>query len=118
MEKKIKEYIKYMDDLLNIMEKANQNQIQEVEALKKEHLVKISFYQHERLIHLLVTAVFAIIELLSIILAVLSPGISNFLLTIIVLILLLPYIRHYYILENEVQKMYNQYDRLCELNIN
>ena len=26
------------------------------------------------------------------------------------MILLVPYIRHYYILENEVQKMYAQYD--------
>ncbi len=117
MEKKIKEYRKYMDDILKIMEKKDQNNNAEVEALKKEHLIKISFYQHERLIHLLVTAVFAIIELLSIILGVLSPGIFNFLLTIIVLILLLPYIRHYYILENEVQKMYDQYDKLCELEI-
>lgn len=33
------------------------------------------------------------------------------------LILLIPYVRHYYILENEVQKMYGQYDALCSLNM-
>ena len=33
------------------------------------------------------------------------------------LILLIPYVRHYYILENEVQKMYGQYDALCSLSM-
>jgi hypothetical protein len=33
----------------------------------------------------------------------------------VILILLIPYIRHYYILENEVQKMYGQYDRMRRL---
>ena len=33
----------------------------------------------------------------------------------LILILLIPYIRHYYILENEVQKMYVQYDRMRRL---
>ena len=28
------------------------------------------------------------------------------------LVLLIPYVRHYYILENEVQKMYGQYDEI------
>lgn len=36
------------------------------------------------------------------------------LLAIALLVLLIPYIRHYYILENEVQKMYGQYDRMVE----
>lgn len=31
------------------------------------------------------------------------------------LCLLIPYIAHYYLLENEVQKMYDQYDRIVEL---
>ena len=33
------------------------------------------------------------------------------------LILIIPYVRHYYILENEVQKMYGQYDALCSLSM-
>ena len=36
-------------------------------------------------------------------------------LSLVILILLIPYIRHYYILENEVQKMYGQYDRMRRL---
>jgi len=35
-------------------------------------------------------------------------------LTLLFLVLLLPYIMHYYTLENEVQKMYVQYDRILE----
>ena len=34
---------------------------------------------------------------------------------LVILILLVPYIRHYYILENEVQKMYVQYDRMLRI---
>ena len=30
------------------------------------------------------------------------------------LVLLIPYIRHYYLLENEVQAMYNQYDEMVK----
>ncbi len=33
-------------------------------------------------------------------------------LDILFMILLIPYVRHYYILENETQKMYVQYDAL------
>ena len=33
-------------------------------------------------------------------------------------ILLFPYINHYYLLENGVQKMYEQYDRMLEYQNN
>ena len=87
----------------------------QVEALKKEHLTQISFFQHERLVHLIVTVTFAILEMLAVLTALLFPGIATLLLVIVVMVLLIPYIRHYYILENEVQKMYGQYDRLNTL---
>ena len=32
----------------------------------------------------------------------------------ILLVLLVPYIMHYYLLENETQKMYDQYDRILK----
>ncbi|MGN0431909.1 MAG: hypothetical protein ACI4EQ_06075 [Lachnospiraceae bacterium] len=87
----------------------------QVEALKKEHLTQISFFQHERLVHLIVTVTFAILEMLAVLTALLFPGIATLLLVVVVMVLLIPYIRHYYILENEVQKMYGQYDRLNAL---
>ena len=39
---------------------------------------------------------------------------SWFLVVAAFLALLIPYVRHYYILENEVQKMYGQYDVIIE----
>ena len=85
---------------------------EELEKLKAEHLTQIAFFQHERLIHLIVTVLFAILEFMSLFLCMLVPNIGTMLLTIAVLVLLIPYIRHYYLLENEVQRMYEQYDRL------
>ncbi|HAN01410.1 MAG TPA: hypothetical protein DCP93_02520 [Lachnospiraceae bacterium] len=81
----------------------------------KEHLTQISFFQHERLIHLIVTVTFALLEMLAILLSVIADSLFSILLPVVILILLVPYIRHYYILENEVQKMYVQYDRMLRI---
>ena len=78
----------------------------------QEHLVQVGFFQHERLIHLIVTVTFALLEMLAIVLSVISDSLFTLLLPVVILI---PYIRHYYILENEVQKMYGQYDRMRRL---
>lgn len=81
----------------------------------EEHMVQVGFFQHERLIHLIVTVTFALLEMLAIVLSVISDSLFTLLLPVVILILLIPYIRHYYILENEVQKMYVQYDRMRRL---
>ena len=78
----------------------------------KKHLVQIGFFMHERLIHLIVTVLFAILAVDVALFAVASPGIPIFLLFGALLVLLIPYIMHYYLLENGVQKMYEQYDEL------
>ena len=70
---------------------------------------------HERLIHLIVTVLFAVLEFMAFLFTLIAPGIGTILLVFAVLVLLVPYIRHYYLLENEVQKMYVQYDRLEKL---
>ncbi len=105
MEKRILNYRKYIDELLH-QENADWD------AVIREHLIQISFFQHERLIHLIVTVTFALLEVIVIGLCVtaFSPGLG--LLALALLVLLIPYIRHYYILENEVQKMYTQYDKM------
>ena len=77
----------------------------------------MAFFQHERLVHLIVTITFAILELLTdVIVGAIDSALSMplLVLAIAILILLVPYIKHYYLLENEVQKMYKQYDRICE----
>lgn len=115
MEKRILAYRRYMDELLRKREAEGGMDEEEMEALKREHLVQLGFFQHERLIHLIVTVTFAVAELLSLMMTMLSEELFPIILTILVLILLLPYIRHYYILENEVQRMYAQYDRIGQI---
>lgn len=112
MEKRILSYRKHIDELL-LKEDVNWKQVLE------EHLVQVGFFQHERLIHLIVTVIFAILEMLAIFMTVMSfsLGTSNpalGCLVVLLLVLLIPYIRHYYVLENEVQKMYTQYDKILQ----
>lgn len=109
MEQRILNYRKYIDELL-------QQDGLDWEAVIREHLIQISFFQHERLIHLIVTVTFALLEVIVIGLCVVSFTLGVGLLAIALLILLIPYIRHYYILENEVQRMYTQYDKMIEKN--
>lgn len=111
MEKRILTYRKYMDELLAKLDQMEMSE-EEREHLKREHLTQISFFQHERLVHLIVTVTFALLEIIAVLITMLFPGIATLLLVLVILILLVPYIRHYYILENEVQKMYSQYDKL------
>ena len=73
-------------------------------------LIQIGFFQHERLIHLIVTVTFALLGIISIIATTFIENFMLILLDIAILCLLIPYIRHYYLLENEVQKMYTYYD--------
>ena len=70
-------------------------------------LVSIGFFQHERLIHLLVTLAFAIMTILS-----LAASLAQFYflpLFLLFLALEVPYVFHYYRLENGVQKLQRMY---------
>lgn len=108
MKKQIK---KYFEEINNYLENDSKDNIQHV---MQNHLNKISFYQHERLIHLLVTLAFAILAMLSFIFFFIYTTILNAVLTGLFFILLIPYIFHYYFLENSVQEMYRQYDKLIK----
>lgn len=105
MEKRILTYRKYIDDLLK-------QDDGDWDKVIDEHLTQVSFFQHERLIHLIVTVAFALLEVIVMGLCVLAFSPALGILAIALLLLLIPYIRHYYILENEVQKMYVQYDQM------
>jgi len=73
---------------------------------------KIEYFQHERLIHLIVTVLFAIMEIMSIYVTAVTYNVTAVILSIMFLILLVPYVMHYYFLENSVQKMYRMRDEL------
>lgn len=116
MRKRILTYRRMIDELLDGLEDGSRTG--DLEDIIREHLIQIGFFQHERLIHLIVTVLFAILEFLSLMMCMMFPGIGTLLLTGAVMVLLVPYIRHYYLLENEVQKMYVQYDRMRALQKN
>ncbi len=88
--------------------------LNDIERLFAEHMDKIAFMQHERIVHFLVTMMFAIILTIFICALIFSENFAILLLVTIILILLLFYIKHYYFLENTVQKMYRVYDRMLE----
>lgn len=76
-------------------------------------ICKIGFMQHERLIHLLVTLSFAFFTLLFLAFSLLS---YLFLIPFFSLIVfLLFYIRHYFLLENKVQYLYKLYDKIIAI---
>ncbi len=110
----MREYMqRYEAYLLAVLEAP---QAHDLAALRKEVQTQIGFMQHERLIHFLVTMLFALMFLISlgILLYFQTPGLL--LLTILLLGLLIPYIWHYYFLENTVQKMYILYNRIAALD--
>ena len=99
----------YVDSLL--MDKRKRSPA-EWSKILEEHLTQIGFFQHERLIHLIVTVTFALMTLISMIASVTICMPLLLALSLLFLVLLVPYIFHYYTLENEVQKMYTQYDEI------
>ena len=109
MEKKMKYYLEYLGKL----SKESLEPLKR-EELKKELLIQISFFQHERLIHLIVTITFAILTMISVEVTLICQSLGIMVLIACFLILLVPYIRHYYILENGVQKLYEYYEELKE----
>lgn len=111
MKKRIINYRLKIDNLL-----ANPDKISKEEWKKilQEHLTQIAFFQHERLVHLIVTVTFAILTMMSIIASIMISNPMLLVLTLLFLVLLVPYIMHYYTLENEVQKMYTQYDEILK----
>ena len=95
-------YIKEIDKKIeekNITEKDIEN-----------HLIKIEFFQHERLIHLLVTLAYGIFLFLSVL--IFTQTWIFVIVIYIALIFLLFYVRHYFFLENNVQYLYKQYDKM------
>lgn len=103
MKKYLYNYINEIDNLLN-----NKSKI--TSEIVNEHLVKISMFQHERLIHLLVTLFYALIFIIF-----MSLGFIHYLfftIAVIVMVFLICYIIHYFSLENGVQYLYKQYDKL------
>ncbi len=112
MKKRILAYRRSVDGLL-----AREDPATDWETVLKRHLDQIAFFQHERLVHLIVTALVAVLCMLCVGIAFIAKFFFMLLPALLLLVLLVFYIAHYYLLENEVQKMYGQYDRILELSV-
>ena len=80
-----------------------------------EFETKIAYFQHERLIHLMVTLAFAaflLFEIFSLFILPASFLYCGILLVLIFFGLTIGYIMHYYFLENSVQQMYHMRDEI------
>ncbi len=114
MGKRMKDYVAKMIKVSGEMAggKLKQNKSE----VLSEMLVQIGFFQHERLIHLIVTVLFAFLTIFTAACAcfanTLYYGILYCVLCLLCLALLVPYIHHYYVLENGVQKLYEIYDSI------
>lgn len=106
----LEEYISYIDDILKNNKRVN------YKKLKSDHLIKISFFQHERLIHLLVTLFYALFIILFIFLSIKFWMFT--VISIALLIFLIFYVIHYFRLENGVQYLYKQYDEIVDRSKN
>lgn len=113
MKNRILTYMKHIDDILQ-----DENGTYDYEEIRKEHLIQLNFFMHERLVHLLVTLTFAILAFGVFILLYTNFEPLLILLFAAVMVLLVPYIMHYFLLENGVQKMYKQYDELTKILLN
>lgn len=110
MTKQIKAYLELLEQFFSV-----EHDKGELLKMRAELLQRIAFYQHERLVHLLVTLFFAVFFLIAFSLILTVGGWGATALTVLFLGLLIPYIKHYYFLENSVQKMYTYYYKIEKL---
>ena len=111
---------KYVLETMNAVRKYIDEEMKDAPEEKTKEMLtefetKISYYQHERLIHLLVTLAFATWLLFEIYCLFVLPTeflIAGILLVLIFFGLTVGYVMHYYFLENSVQKMYHMRDEI------
>lgn len=106
MKKYLKEYVEQIDKLL-------ESDINNIDNEIEKHLIKIKFFQHERLIHLLVTLAYAIMAIMAFVASTTTP--MFVFVGVILILFLIPYVLHYFFLENNVQYLYIQYDKMLKI---
>lgn len=77
------------------------------EQVRASYLEKLRWLQHERMIHLMVTMMTVMVFVFSIILAMLKPeALTVWLLTILMAMMTVAYLMHYFKIENLTQRWY------------
>ena len=94
---------KYFLEYLAFLDKSMADPNTDFARLMKIHKEKTRYFQHERFVHLFVMILFALCTVATFLIIVVTET-----------VLLIPYISHYYFLENNTQKLYKYYDAICE----
>ena len=102
MKKSLQNYIEHL-------EKIDKKNIKNKEKFLEDLLKEIQIYQHERLIHLIVTVFVGIVSIIILGFSLVVENIFLIILLFLLILLFIPYILHYYFLENGVQKLYKFY---------
>jgi hypothetical protein len=109
MRKYFREYINFVTALLKQVESG-------AAEIDGDFFVKFDIMlarmQHERLCHLIVTVLFALLTVMTLGFLITGPNLQLALLFMLFLVLVIPYVEHYYFLENGVQKLYRLGDKL------
>ena len=110
MEKDLRKHISFIEDTLR-----KESDGFDWDTLKDYNRTHIGFFKHERLVHLLITFFFGLMFFLSVVADLLliinnnlqlSSGIGLLVVSIVLLIMLVFYVLHYFVLENGIQKLY------------
>lgn len=106
----IKEYCKVHE----LVVKADIDEGRVTEDLIANHLEMLRRIQHERLVHLIVTAMCVVCELFVVDLVLLHPelGVIPAIIMLVLAVLLGFYFYHYFFLENTVQSWYKLADKI------
>jgi len=109
MTKDIRYYKAHINELLEKDDPAT-----DWDVLSSEMLAKIGFYQHERIVHLIVTMTVAVLSVMSVCATFVAEtvSVSHMILIGLFIVLVAPYIVYYFTLENAVQDIYQYYDRV------
>lgn len=108
MKEYMKEYIKDIDNKIKTNYKFNDEEID-------DFLFKMSLFQKERIIHLVITLSYVFFTILFLFLT--KYIFMMFIIFFILLIFDICYVYHYFFLENNVQYMYKQYDKMKKSSI-
>lgn len=126
MDKELKNYIKEAEAQVKGYKAHDPIKRSEVQSFYELHIDRVRDFQHERLIHLIVTLFFGCLLLLSIAGALYTLTLASdpvgpmmnalsWSLCVILFITEIFYVRHYYVLENGVQRLYNSTSELEKL---
>ena len=101
-----------MEHIDTLLYEDREEQKLDYEELIGQHLDQLGFFMHERLVHLIVTVLFALMAIGTFFVMLFITNPLLLVLFFLIMVLLIPYIMHYYLLENSCQYMYRQYDEM------